>query len=86
MTVTLGCSSLLCGECGVVKISSESLGESRLSKRIEQCYTEVRLGVAGRVPGPSRAEVEGSGVQLQLKVSVLRRGRWIGRCLRCASV
>lgn len=64
MPVTLGCSSSLCGECRVVKISSESLRESRLSKSVEQCHIEIRLGVAGGIP--SQAAVEGSGLQLQL--------------------
>lgn len=71
--VTLGCSSSLCGECRVVKISSESLRESRLSKSVEQCHIEVRLGVAGGIP--SQAAVEASGLQLQLAgalVSALR--------------
>lgn len=62
--VTLGCSSSLCGECRVVKISSESLRESRLSKSVEQCHIEIRLRVAGGIP--SQAAVEGSGLQLQL--------------------
>ena len=55
MTVTLGCSSSLCGECSVVKISSKSLRESRLSRRTEQCH------IGGRVEFPAQAKPRWKG-------------------------